>query len=91
MRVMNFHGKTDLAYQAAGKSQCRHCGNESVQKEVMKRRRIRGLPSGTPEVFFDLTCIECIGPGCRSQKMEELAFSFSREVENDPESGADGS
>lgn len=43
------------------KIKCRHCGNEKVQKEGMKRRRIRGLSSGTPEVFFefDVHCVYC--------------------------------
>ena len=56
------------------KIQCRHCGNESVQKEVMKRRRIRGLPCGTSEVFFEFDVHRLYCPRCRSQKMEELHF-----------------
>ena len=56
------------------KIQCSHCGNEQVRTEVLKRRRIRGLPSGTAEVFFEFDVHRLYCPKCRKQKMEELHF-----------------
>lgn len=56
------------------KIQCSYCGNEEVQKEVMKRRRVRGLPSGTSEVFFEFDVHRLYCLKCRNQKLEELHF-----------------